>query len=339
MTTKEMTTRKPSPVDLLKKTLNAPSVQEQFQNALKENSSLFVASLIDLYGNDKYLQNCDPNAVVMEALKAATLKLPINKGLGFAWLVPYNNVPQMQIGYRGYLQLAMRTGAYKHINADVIYEGELINADKLTGELDLSGQKKSEKVVGYFAFMETINGFRKTLYGSFESVKAHAEKYSKAYQKDLKKNTSSCPWTTDFDSMAKKTMIRELLGKYGMMSVDMVQALSSDLDEEKDAFDRLRDNVATNANQEIIDIDPKPETPEPDTAPKETGFYRHCLDRVHKATTEKELSDLLAEKEKLAVEFGPDLFGRLEESAKIRLTEIQGAEAAGNTEVAPDLMF
>jgi recombination protein RecT len=149
-------------IDSLKKMMEAPSVQEQFKNALADNTGPFVASVIDLFNGDNYLQGCEPKAVIMEALKAAVLKLPINKSLGFAYIVPYksNNalVPQFQIGYKGLIQLAMRTGQYKTINADLVYEGELRSRNKLTGEFDLRGEKKSDNIIGYFAYIELLNG-------------------------------------------------------------------------------------------------------------------------------------------------------------------------------------
>src|SRR5438270_725219 len=114
-----------SKIEVLKNIMKAPSIQEQFNNVLKDNSGVFVASIIDLYNSDTYLQNCEPKQVVMEALKAAVLKLPINKNLGFAYIVPFKKngvqIPQMQIGYKGLIQLAMRTGQYRNINADVVY--------------------------------------------------------------------------------------------------------------------------------------------------------------------------------------------------------------------------
>jgi len=217
------------PVERLKAILYADSVQEQFQNALKENAGAFVASIIDLYNTDKTLQMCDPKNVVTEALKAASLKLPINKQLGFAYIIPYKDgrtgqyVPTFQLGYKGYIQLAMRTGAYKYINADIVYEGELVKHDKLTGELVIDPEKRmSDKKIGYFAYIETLNGFRKTLYMSVEEVTKHAQRYSKSF------NSKNSVWATDFDAMALKTVLRLLLSKYGIMSIEMQTALSED---------------------------------------------------------------------------------------------------------------
>ncbi len=236
-----------TPVQRLKNALNAQSVQEQFRNALADSAPLFVASLIDIYGSDRNLQECEPGAVIMEALKAATLRLPINKNLGFAYIVPYKNKgkaePQMQIGYKGLIQLAMRTGEYRYLNADVVYEGELKSYDKLTGHMDLNGERKGDKVVGYFAYLELLNGFSKTVYWTKEQVIEHAKRFSKSY------SSQYSPWQTDFDSMALKTVLRNLITKWGIMSIEMVQAVDRDI--EADA----QREIAEYANSEVLDID------------------------------------------------------------------------------------
>lgn len=238
------------PIDRLKAIISAESVQEQFRNALKENAGAFVASIIDLYNSDPYLQACDPKKVVAEALKAASLKLPINKQLGFAWIVPYKDktgeyIPTFQLGYKGYVQLALRTGAYRYINADVVYEGELVKRDRLTGEIEIDPDaSKSDKVVGYFAFLETLNGFRKTVYMTVDEVRRHAERFSKSY-----KNPSS-PWHTDFDAMALKTCLRKLISHYGIMSVELQRAY---IDDSADTVELADKAIANEGN--VIDID------------------------------------------------------------------------------------
>jgi len=222
-------TNKPAkPIEKLKAILDAESVRRQFQDVLKENAGAFVASIIDLYNTDLALQACDPKEVVMEALKAASLKLPINKQLGFSYIVPYRAggkyVPTFQLGYKGYIQLCMRTGAYRYINADVVYEGELIKHDKLTGEIELDPSARiSDEKVGYFAFFETLNGFRKTLYMTKEEIEAHAKRFSKTYGR------ANSPWATDFDAMALKTVLRLLLSKYGIMSIEMQQVFINEV--------------------------------------------------------------------------------------------------------------
>lgn len=237
-------------MDKLKNILQAPSVQEQFKNALAENRNLFVASLIDLYASDKNLQQCDPAAIVREALKAAVLQLPIAKSLGFAWIVSYKGIPQFQLGYRGYVQLALRTGVYRFINADVIYDGELRGADKLTGLVDLNGERKSNKIIGYFAYLETINGFKKAVYWTKEQVIEHAKRFSPSF------NFKDGAWQTNFDAMAIKTVLRQLISHYGIMSIEMQQALSIDFDNGDDERE-LAQEIAAKANKETIMIDAK----------------------------------------------------------------------------------
>lgn len=238
-----------SRIDVLKNIMNAASVQEQFNNVLKDNAGVFVASVIDLYNGDTYLQKCDPKAVVMEALKAAVLKLPINKSLGFAYLVPYSNVPQMQIGYKGLIQLAMRTGQYRFINADKVYEGEYKSMNKLTGEFNMDGLKTSDVVVGYFAYIEMLNGFSKTLYMTKDQVLAHAKKYSKAYAQ-----SQATPWHKEFDAMAIKTVLRNLLSRYGFLSVEMASAISSDIDGDS-VQDAVDTTIREKANKQTMSFD------------------------------------------------------------------------------------
>lgn len=249
----------PKKVDVLKNMLNAPSVMEQFKNALAKNAPTFVASVIDLYNSDSNLQLCEPKAVVMEALKAAVLHLPINKALGYAYIIPFNNnkkikdengnerwvkvmEPTFQLGYKGYIQLALRTGQYRTINADVVYEGEVRQVSKLTGEIAFDGDKKSDKVVGYFCYFELLNGFSKTLYMTVEQMAKHAKRFSKGLKKEttveqlmalaampVSEDSKTVGWLGNFHAMGVKTVMRNLLSKYGYLSVEMQNAISDDM--------------------------------------------------------------------------------------------------------------
>lgn len=254
-----------APVQRLKNTLSVDSVQEQFQNALAENAPLFVASLIDIYSSDTKLQECEPGAVISEALKAATLKLPINKNLGFAYIVPYKSKgksePQMQIGYKGYIQLAMRTGEYRYLNADKVYDGELKSFNKLTGHIDLSGPQTGDTVIGYFAYLELLNGFSKGVYWTKEEIERHGKKYSPSY------SSKFSAWQTDFDSMALKTVLRNLISKWGIMSVEMIGAFDSDMAADSRGYDEI--DKANTEELDVIDVEfvetpAEPEIPEPD---------------------------------------------------------------------------
>lgn len=259
-----------SPVSKLKAVLSTESVKKQFENALNENAGVFVASIIDLYGSDNYLQKCDPSKVVMEALRAATLKLPINKNLGFAYIVPYKVkgvlTPQFQIGYKGYIQLAMRTGQYKFLNSGYIKEGIEVVKDLLTGKISFEGEKVNDNIKGYFAYLELLNGFSKAVYMKTNEVIEHASKYSPSY-----KNKSSA-WFTNFDAMAEKTVIRRLLSKYGILSTEMLSALTSDSDFNDESS--IAEEIEQNANSQTIDIEAEvgDEAEPEEEAPKEPDF-------------------------------------------------------------------
>lgn len=274
------------PVDVLKSIMNAESVQQQFKNALGKNAGTFVASVIDLYNGDTGLQQCQPKQVVMEALKAAVLHLPINKALGYAYVIPFKNTknvngqwvkvyePVFQMGYKGYIQLAMRTGQYRTINADAVYEGELRNVNKLTGEIAFDGERTSDKVVGYFCYFELLNGFSKTLYMTVEQMANHAKRYSKGLVKydeagnkvdvtvdslvaladlPMAPDSKTVGWLGNFHGMAIKTVIRNLLSKYGYLSVEMQNAISNDYegDDVTDGRDTL---IQNNANAQTVDM-------------------------------------------------------------------------------------
>lgn len=274
------------PVDVLKSIMNAESVQQQFKNALGKNAGTFVASVIDLYNGDTGLQQCQPKQVVMEALKAAVLHLPINKALGYAYVIPFKNTkkvngqwvkvyePVFQMGYKGYIQLAMRTGQYRTINADAVYEGELRKVNKLTGEIAFDGERTSDKVVGYFCYFELLNGFSKTLYMTVEQMANHAKRYSKGLVKyddagnkvdvtvdslvaladlPMAPDSKTVGWLGNFHGMAIKTVIRNLLSKYGYLSVEMQNAISNDYegDDVTDGRDTL---IQNNANAQTVDM-------------------------------------------------------------------------------------
>ena len=217
--------------------------QEQLKNVMKENAGTFAASLLELVTSDEKLLSCDGRLLMAEAMKAASLHLPLNKQLGYAYIVPYGNTPTMIIGYKGLYQLAIRSGLYKNINADVVYEGEYQGYDKISGELHLDGVKSSNKIVGYFAFLELTNGFRKMMYMSLDDMCSYAKKYSatlrncKMTNQQLaemaQKQAESGPgntvgWYGNFNDMATKTVLRRLLSKYGYLSIEMQTAMTVD---------------------------------------------------------------------------------------------------------------
>lgn len=225
-----------SNINQMKSLIASDSVRGRMDNLLGREAGTFLTSVLDLYTSDTNLSNCEAVRTMTECMKAAALKLPIAKSLGFCYIIPYGNVPQFQLGYKGYVQLAQRSGQYKHINADIIYEGEKIKYDRLTGMLEISGEPTSDKPVGYFAYFQLLNGFEKCVYWTKEKVEAHAKRFSKAWRQ------SNSPWHTDFDAMALKTVLKALIAKYGVMSVEFAQAVSKDVEEQ------VEQEVAENAN-------------------------------------------------------------------------------------------
>lgn len=243
----------------IRKTITGAGMQAMIQQRIGEKAGVFTTSLLDLIGDNTDLQKCDINLVIKEAIKAPAMDLPINNNLGFAYIIPYGNKPQFIMGYKGFIQLAIRTGQYKHLNADAVYEGEEVLVDKIRGTMEVTGKAKSEKVVGYFAYMELINGFEKAIFWTKEKVVEHGKKFSKSF--------NNGPWNSDFDAMAKKTILKSLISKYGPLSIEMTSALSSDSADFRGHDAMVQEEINTNANQEYIDISPAEPAPMDESGP------------------------------------------------------------------------
>jgi recombination protein RecT len=207
--------------------LSNESIKSRFADILGKRANAFMSSIISATKANPDLALCEPNTVISSAVIAATLDLPIQSNLGFAHIVPYNSKQgkqaQFQMGWKGFVQLALRTGQYKTINATEVYEGELVSYDRISGDVVLDSSKKvSEKIIGYVAFFRLLNGFEKHLYWTRQQVEAHGAKYSKSFKSDYGR------WKLDFDAMAIKTVLKMLLSKYGILSVDMNTAIIAD---------------------------------------------------------------------------------------------------------------
>jgi len=216
----------------MKQILGSSAMQDLIKGTLRDKAELFTASILEVWGADSYLQRCDPAAVAKECMKAATLNLPLSKSLGFAWVVPFGNVPQFSIGWKGYVQLAQRTGQYRYINAGPVYEGELRKVSKLTGEVDIEGEATSDKVIGFFAHIELTNGYSKSLYWPVEKMQAHAIKYN---QQCKRAGKLQGVWLSDFDAMGTKTVLATLIRRYGIMSTEMLGSVRDDMDAQERA--------------------------------------------------------------------------------------------------------
>lgn len=199
----------------------------------------FISSIVSAVSMNPALSECDNASIVSGALLGEALKLSPSPQLGNYYLVPFKDkekgmVATFQLGYKGYIQLAIRSGQYKKLNVLAIKEGELIKYDPLNEEIEVNliedeNKREKAKTIGYYAMFEYVNGFRKAIYWSKEKMEAHAMQYSQGYRADKQKKTAYTYWSKDFDGMAYKTMLRQLISKWGIMSIDMQTAYEADM--------------------------------------------------------------------------------------------------------------
>ena len=200
-----------------------------------ENGTRFISSVVSAVNANPQLQECTNQSILSGALLGESLKLSPSPTLGHYYLVPFNDlergkVAQFQLGYKGYIQLAIRSGQYKKLNVLAIKEGELVRFDPLNEDIEVNliedeEERENAPTIGYYAMFEYVNGFRKAIYWSKKKMEAHALKYSAGYR--AKKGFTF--WEKDFDAMAYKTMLRQIISKWGIMSIDMVSAFDSDM--------------------------------------------------------------------------------------------------------------
>lgn len=245
--------------------------QEYLTNVLGEKKQTFVSNMVALVSNNKALSECDPSTIMFSCLKATALGLPLDPALAMAWVLPYrdnkNNttVATFQLGAKAYTQLALRTAQYKKINVRDVREGEIVGEDFVSGEMQfkkLEKDREKASIVGYVAMFELTNGFSKQLYMSNEEIDAHAKRFSQTYRKGygLWADKDMRP------KMAEKTVLKLLLSKWGVLSVEMEQAIKSDsavlgennsvryVDNEEDAIDLEK---AAEVAQKFQDFDDK----------------------------------------------------------------------------------
>jgi recombination protein RecT len=216
----------------VKALFNSDDVKKKFNELLGKRAPQFMTSVLQIVASNEMLKGADPVSVYQSAAVAATLDLPLNNNLGFAYIVPYNNkgktVAQFQLGYKGFIQLAQRSGQFKTISASPIYDGQIIEANPLTGYKFDFTKRTSDVVCGYAAFFQLLNGFEKTLYMTVSELQAHGKEYSQTYKRGFGL------WETDFDAMAIKTVLKLLLSRFAPLSVEMQRAVIADQAEIKD---------------------------------------------------------------------------------------------------------
>lgn len=239
--------------------VNGAYYQNQLEKVYGENKGTFATSMMELFTSNTDLQQCDPKLVAAEAMRAAALHLPLSKTLGKAYVVVFKDhgvpKPQFLLGWRGMVDLALRSGQYETINTRIVYKGEFRSEDKLSGFIDLNGQKESNEVVGYFAYFKLVSGFKKMYYMDVKSMCHYAKmyaptlKFSKITEDELYRKAQeqaehgpqagAIGWFGDFNAMALKTVVRQVL-KWGPMTIEMQQAMVNE-DEYSVNSEQIRD--------------------------------------------------------------------------------------------------
>lgn len=226
--------KQPTPLQAFNRCITNTEVQSYLSQVLGEKKSSFVNNITALVANDVKLQECKPMSLIYAGIKATALDLPLDQNLGFAYVIPYRcktgTEAQFQMGYKGFIQLAIRTGQFRTINVTEVVDGEVASENLITGEIQFvrAKDRSSKPVVGYVAFFSLLNGFSKMLYMTVDDIKAHAKRYSQTFSSSKDWVRESSKWTTDFDAMAKKTVLKLLLNRYAPLSVEMRTAVVSD---------------------------------------------------------------------------------------------------------------
>lgn len=273
--------------------LTNDAVKNQINNVIGgKDGTKFIAAVVSAVNNNPALQECSNPSILSAALLGQSLNLSPSPQLGQYYMVPFEDknkgkVAQFQLGYKGYIQLAIRSGQYKKLNVIAIKEGELIRFDPLNEEIEVKliddeEERENATTIGYYAMFEYTNGFKKAMYWSKNKMLSHADKYSPAFSKNggtvktkygEKTKVSyadfeagnydpkdawmySSFWYKDFDGMAYKTMLRQLISKWGVMSIDMVTAMDADMAVINE--DGTKDYVETEAEAEVIDVPSEP---------------------------------------------------------------------------------
>ena len=251
----------------LKAMVDNEKTQKKFKDLLGNKAQGFLVSLLNTVGGNTQLQQADAMSVLKAGAVAATLDLPIDPNLGFSYIVPYNsrgkNEAQFQMGYKGFIQLAIRSAQYRKINVAELYEGQFISYDPITDTLEYDiNNKISDTVTHYIAYFKTVNGFDKYNVMSKDEIINHAKKFSKTY------SSKYSPWVTNFESMAKKTVLKLLLSKFGILSIEMQiaqkadQAVIEEIDGENIEVEYVDNNELSESPIDVIEIIDKEEDEE-----------------------------------------------------------------------------
>ena len=237
--------------------LSSDRTKKYLESILGNRTGQFITSLTSLASSSKSLKNCDKNSLLACALKATSMNLPFDPNLGFAWAVPYKTTATFQVGVKGYIQLALRTGQYQSLNARDVREGEFSGRDFVGDPIIkwLSDEDRENKqIIGFMAGLQLVNGFKKVIYWNISKIEKHAEKYSQSYRKYKRTgNQDDAIWASQFEKMAEKTVLKALISRYGIMSTDMQQAVKSDQSRINIDFDTGEENIEYIDNSSTVE--------------------------------------------------------------------------------------
>lgn len=243
--------------------LQHESVSKNINDTLKERAQQFTTSIISLVNSTPALKECDKLSLLTACMTAASMNLPINQNLGFAYIIPYKGMAQFQMGYKGFIQLAIRSNQFETINVSDVRDGEIEKIDRLSGKISFSWMadgRDMAKISGYVAYFKMLNGFEKTLYMTVDELKSHGVKFSQSMRKGYGL------WKDDFDSMAKKTVLKLLLSKYALLNTQM-----------NDVAKALEVDQAVITDDGIMYVDNKKEVPEEVAEEKEIERLRQFV--------------------------------------------------------------
>lgn len=290
----------------IKQYIEQPKVRERIEQLLQNRASQFIITLSSMVNTNEKLQECEPASLFTAALTIVALDLPVNNNLGFAWIIPYKDrksgktYAQAQLGYKAFIQLAMRSDKFKTLNVSDVRQGEYKGLDRLSGELSLEWVDDTEArnklpVIGYVAYMKLKNGFEKSYWMTAQEARSHGQKYSANFKK-----YNSGMWADEFDAMAKKTVIKLMLSKYAPMSTDMAKAQEVDQAVLLDDKTKYLDNQKESAQ----DISEEKERQ------RLIKYIKNCksiksLEMCKSSCTTDELAEMYSEKEKKLLEKQP----------------------------------
>ena len=243
--------------------MRSEPVIERFAEMVGNNNAMhYIGSVLLAVANSNALQECTPQSIYTAAMQAAVLHLSCDPNIGHAYLVPYKNKAKLIVGYKGLHALAVSTGQYRYINVGKIYEGEAMEEDRISGFMKMTGGKKSNTIIGYVGAFEMTNGYAKTIYMSVEEIHEHAQKYSQSY------NRSDSAWKTSTADMEKKTVLRQLLRKWGILDPTTEKLL----DEVDDRNNDINRTTIIDIPPEEIENDHKADDMSPEQAMRDLGF-------------------------------------------------------------------